>query len=86
MRVGAEPLSVLASERVMLKELVDIQEKEVELAVVGKGEYTLHPAYEGMRVTASKWVKMTYDQQQAALRKIHSLARMCQPLRRQFLR
>ncbi len=57
---------------VMLKELVDIQEKEVELAVVGKGKYTLHPAYEGMRVTASQWVKMTYDQQQAALRKIHS--------------
>lgn len=49
-----------------------MQEKEVALAVVGKGEYTIHPAYGGLTVTANQRVTMTYDQQQAVLRKIHS--------------
>ena len=56
---------------VTLKELVDIQEKEVEFAVVGTGEYALHPSYRALKVTANQWVQMTYDQQQASLRKIH---------------
>lgn len=56
---------------VKLKELVDMQEKEVELAVVNKGEYVLHPAYRELHVTASQWAQMTYDQQQAAVKKVH---------------
>jgi hypothetical protein len=57
---------------IMMKELVSMQEKEVELAVVDRGEYTIHPAFERLRVAASQWAQMSYDQQQAALSKIHS--------------
>jgi hypothetical protein len=67
----------------MMKELVDMQEKEVELAVVDRGEYTLHPAFERLRVAASQWAQMSYDQQQTALSTPvvlkMSLTLMCQP-------
>ena len=43
-----------------------------QLAVVDRGEYTLHPAFERLRVAASQWAQMSYDQQQTALSKIHS--------------
>ena len=42
------------------------------MAVLDKGEYTIHPAYEKIKISANQWTKMTYDQQQAALQKIHT--------------
>ena len=49
-----------------------MQEKEVELTVVGKGEYRICPAYRNLQVTPAQWVHMTQKQQKQALQKIHT--------------
>jgi hypothetical protein len=50
-----------------IQKLISMQEKEVEFAVVDKGEYKLHTSFDHIRVTASTWSKMTDNQMQAAL-------------------
>lgn len=55
-----------------LKDLVDMQEVEVEMTVVDKGEYVIRPAYNHLKVTANQWVKMTAAQQEIAFTRIHS--------------
>ncbi|CAB4007303.1 Hypothetical predicted protein, partial [Paramuricea clavata] len=57
---------------VALKELIDMQKKEIELSVVGKGEYIIRPPYKNLQVTPTQWVQMTQKQQQQALTKIHT--------------
>lgn len=57
---------------VTLQKLVDMQEKEVELAVIGKGEYKIRDRFKHIFVSPSNWVKMTEKQTEAALRKIHT--------------
>ena len=57
---------------VALQDLIDMQDKEVELAVVGKGEYRICPAYQNLQVTPAQWVRMTEKQQKQALQKIHT--------------
>ena len=49
-----------------------MQEKEIELAVVGKGEYRICPAYQNLQVTPAQCVRMTSKQQKQALQKIHT--------------
>jgi hypothetical protein len=57
---------------VALQDLIDMQEKEFELAVVGKGEYRICPAYQDLQVTPTQWTRMTQKQQKQALLKIRT--------------
>lgn len=57
---------------VALQDLIEMQEKEIELAVVGKGEYRICLAYQNLQVTPVQWVRMTAKQQKLALQKIHT--------------
>jgi hypothetical protein len=54
-----------------LQSLIEIQEKEMELAVVGRGEYELRQLYNHLQVSANDWVKKTEVQQRASLSKVH---------------
>ena len=42
-----------------LKELIDTQEQEIELAAVGKGEYQLREAFQHISVSPWRWGRMT---------------------------
>ena len=57
-----------------LQKLISMQEKEVEFSVVDKGEYKLRTSFEHIRVTSSRWSKMTENQMQAVLKKIHTMS------------
>ena len=57
---------------VALQDLIEMHEKEVELAVVGKGEYRICPAYQNLQVTPAQWVRMISKQQKHTLQKIHT--------------
>ncbi len=56
-----------------LKELIDTQEQEIELAVVDKGEYKLREAFQHIRVSPSRWGRMTELQRKSALKKVHTV-------------
>ena len=49
------------------------QEQELELAVLDKGEYELHPEFRHLVVTGDKWAKMTNDQRKVALSRVHRI-------------
>ena len=38
------------------QDLIEMQEKEAKLAVVGKGEYRICPAYQNLQVMPAQWV------------------------------
>ena len=49
------------------------QEKELELAVLDKGEYQLRPEFRHLVVTGDKWAKMINDQIKEALSLVHHI-------------
>ena len=51
-----------------------IQKRDVELAVIGQGEYTMQERFNHISVPASRWRKMTEKQKNVALQKIHTTA------------
>ena len=55
-----------------MQKLIDVQEKEIELAVVNRGEYNLREGFKHLSVPPSRWSSMTEKQRAAALKKIHS--------------
>ena len=55
-----------------LEKLVKIQKQDVELAVVGRGEYKLREQYQHLEVSPSEWSRMREDQRKVALEKIHT--------------
>ena len=59
---------------VTLQKLVKIQERDVELAVIGQGEFTIRERFNHISVPASHWSKMTEKKKNAALQKIHTTA------------
>ena len=56
-----------------LKELIDTQEQEIELAVVCKGEYMLREVFQHIRISPSRWGRMTELQRKSALTKVHTV-------------
>ena len=56
---------------VSLKDLIDMQEKEIELSLLGKGEFRSCSAYKHLEVNSTQWIRMTEKQKQQTLRKIH---------------
>ena len=57
---------------VTMKKLITMQEKEAELAVIGKGQHKLRDSFNHLFVPAARWSKMTDKQRQLALAKIHT--------------
>ena len=56
-----------------MQKLIDVQEKEIELAVVNQGEYKLRNGFKHLNVPPSRWSSMTEKQRATALKKIHCL-------------
>ena len=54
-----------------VEKLVKIQKEDVELAVVGRGEYKLREDFRYLEVAPSEWSRMRDDQRKAVLQKIH---------------
>ena len=54
-----------------VEKLVKIQKQDIELAVVGRGEYKLREEFRYLEVTPSEWSRMREDQRKAALQKLH---------------
>ena len=57
-----------------LQKSISMQEKDVEFSVVDKGKNKLRTSFEHIRVTSSRWSKMTENQMQAVLKKIHTIS------------
>lgn len=55
-----------------LEKLVKNQKQDVELAVVGTGEYKLREQYQQLEVSRSEWSRMREHQRKVALEKIHT--------------
>ena len=55
-----------------MQKLVEAQEKELELAILNRGEYTLRNGYKHLTISPSRWRIMTEKQKDTALKKIHS--------------
>ena len=58
----------------ILIKLIDRQEEQVELAVVGKDEYKFREAFQHILISPSHWGKLNEKQRLSALRKIHTVA------------
>jgi hypothetical protein len=56
-----------------LEKPIKIQEQEIEMAVLGKGQYTLRDQYSHIRVNGNQWDRMTEGQKKAALSRIHQI-------------
>ncbi len=56
---------------IALQELIEMQQREAELAIIGKGEYRLRVKFDHLFVSASDWDKMREDQRKLALKIIH---------------
>ena len=56
---------------VSLSKLVQMQNQEIELAIVGSGELRLKEKFKSLEVTPEKWGKMREDQRKRALEKVH---------------
>ncbi len=56
-----------------LEKLIKIQEQEIEMAVLGKGQYTLRDQCSHIRVNGNQWDRMTEGQKKAALCRIHQI-------------
>ncbi len=57
-----------------LSQLIQMQQPEIELAVVGSGELRLREKFKSLQVTPEKWSKMRVDQRKKALEKVYSVA------------
>ena len=56
-----------------LKELIDTQEQEIELAEGGKGDYQLREAFQHISVSPSRWGRMTELYRKSALKKARTV-------------
>jgi hypothetical protein len=56
-----------------LEKLIGMQEQELEMAVLGKGEYKLRDKYSHILVDVQHWDKMTEGQRKMALSRIHDI-------------
>ena len=56
-----------------LEKLIRIQEQELEMAILGKGEYKLRDQYSHILVDPQRWDKMTDNQRKNALSRIHGI-------------
>ena len=59
-----------------VEKLVKIQKEDVELAVVGRGEYKLREEFRYLEVAPSEWSRMRDDQRKAVLQKFTRLTMM----------
>ena len=50
-----------------------MQKQEIELAIVGKGEYRIRDKFQQLNVSPEKWNKMNEKQKEIAMEKIHSV-------------
>jgi len=55
-----------------MKEAVKQQQREVEKAIIGYGEYKLLPQYSSLSVTVEKWFHLTTEQRQRFINKFNS--------------
>ena len=58
---------------VALNKLVKMQQQEIEMAIVGKGEYRIRDKFQELNVPPEKWNKMNEKQKEIAVEKIHSI-------------
>ena len=58
---------------VSLRKLVNTQKQEVELALLGRGEYKLCENFRSFEVTPQQWSKMQEEQKRKAIEKVHSV-------------
>ena len=58
---------------VALNKLVKMQQQEIEMAIVGKGEYRIRDKFQELNVLPEKWNKMNEKQKEIAVEKIHSI-------------
>ena len=56
-----------------LKELVDNLFAEVDKAVAGIGDYTIHEDYQKFCFTSARWFTLSEDQRQRALKRFQSI-------------
>ena len=54
-----------------VKEIVNQQQREVEKALIGYGEYRLRPQYSSLSVTEEKWFKLSQEQRQQCIAKFN---------------
>ena len=56
-----------------LQKLIQIQQQEVEMSLLQKGEYTLCKEYQHILVLAAEWEKKSLKQKEASLSQIHKI-------------
>ena len=57
-----------------VKRIVKQQQKEMEKAIIGYGEYRLRPQYSFLAISEEKWFKMTQDQRLRLIQKFNVCA------------
>lgn len=60
-----------------MKEAVLQQQREIEKAIIGYGEYRLRPQYLSLTVSIEKWFRMSTEQRQRCINKLNT-ATVCQ--------
>ena len=70
-------------QKLRMFELVLMQSKEVEKAIIGMGEYNFKEAYRCLEIKCDKLFMMSADQRQRHLKKVFSLE--CMPLDSEFV-
>lgn len=58
---------------ISMSKLVNIQKLEIELAIVGNGEYRLREKFRHLEIPPEQWTKMNAAQKEKAVVKIHSI-------------
>lgn len=56
---------------VALSKLINIQKQEIEMAIVGTGEFRLREKFRFLEVSPERWCRMNEDQKEKALHKLH---------------
>ena len=59
-------------------DLINVQLKEVEKAIIGMGEYRFKPAYKCLEVASKKWFSMSSHQREKHLKKVFD--KPCTPI------
>ena len=55
-----------------MKEAVLQQQREIEKAIIGYGEYRLRPQYSSLTVSVEKWFRMSIEQRQRCINKLNT--------------
>ena len=59
---------------VCLSKLVNQQQQEVELAVIGRGEYQLREKFKHLEVSSQEWESMRDEQKKGVLQRLHKIS------------